>query len=80
MIRDCEERPKPKLFCDPRKVTLNRGEYLVPVSIEISPEGVYAGNGEYQDPGDQIFPLKGFDRTLGRERWEGIGYIVTTEE
>ncbi len=75
--RETEIIEKPELFSNSKKIILGRGENITPISIEISAEGIYAGNGEYQDPQDQIFPLIGFDRTDGRNRWIGRAFIIT---
>jgi len=66
-----------ELFNNPN-VTLERGENLKPVTIPVSPEGIYIGNGRFRDPEDQIFRIIGFDRTNGREFWIGRAWVITT--
>lgn len=65
----------PELFNDPKTVALGRDERLIAVSVEVSPEGVYIGNGQFKDPGDEIFKIIGFDRSNGSGFWIGRGYI-----
>lgn len=76
------EIPKktPELFNNPESITLKRNERIEVVSIEVTPEGVYDGNGKYQDPQGAVFRIIGFDRSNGREFWIGQGYIRTTKD
>lgn len=69
----------PELFSDPKAITLGRGERLIAVSVPVSPEGVYTGNGEYKTLENEIFRVIGFDRSNGREFWIGRAYIRTTQ-
>lgn len=74
------DRPR-ELFNDPTNVVLKRYELLQPVCVEITPEGVYNGNGEFQDPEGMTFRIIGFDRSRsGRERWMGRGWVITAKQ
>lgn len=68
----------PELFSDPKNVVLKRYERLQPVCVEITPEGIYNGNGQFKDPADMIFKIIGFDRSNGREFWIGRAYTIET--
>lgn len=68
----------PELLSDPKNVVLKQGERLQPVCVEITPEGVYNGNGQFKDPEGIIFKIIGFDRSNGREFWIGRAYIIKT--
>lgn len=69
-------KEKPELFSDPESVVLKRGQILRTVIIPITPCGSYNGNGEYQDPEDQIFKIIGWERKMDGDYWTGRAYII----
>ena len=45
------------------------------VAIPVSPEGIYIGNGQFEDPGDTIFRVVGFEKLEdGNVRWTARAY------
>ncbi len=74
---DRMERIKPELFNEPTQVTCKRGECVKGIDIEISPDGAYNGNGEFQDPMGRNFKIIGFEkREDGTHVWIGRGFII----
>lgn len=69
-------REKPELFNDKEKIVLRYGQIIKTVIIPITPCGSYNGNGEYQDPEDQLFKIIGFERSEAENTWIGRAYII----
>ncbi|MDD5147016.1 MAG: hypothetical protein PHV63_00495 [Candidatus Daviesbacteria bacterium] len=67
-----------ELFNNPTAITLKPGEKFKTVSVPVSPEGIYIGNGRFRDPADKIFRIIGFDRTKDPEFWIGRAWVITT--
>lgn len=66
----------PELFNDRSMVP---GKPLT-VTIPVSPEGIYMGNGEYTNPLDPLFRVTGFKKNSdGSTSWTGIAYIKKAE-
>lgn len=81
MDRNFEIQKKiPELFNNTNDIILKHGECLKTVTVEITAEGIYNGNGEYQDPKDMLFKIIGFDRSNGRMFWIGRGYIKEQQD
>ena len=66
----------PELFSDPKNVTCNPGEEIKQVTLRVSADGSYKGNGEFKVPENAVFHIKGFDKTVKGTIWFGKGYIA----
>ena len=64
----------PELYSNPKNITLKPGEIIMPVHVEITPDGGYNGNGEFEICDEGNFRIIEFDRRNGREVWTGRGW------
>lgn len=73
-----ESEPRLQLLSSAKDLKLKPSQRLIPVYVEITPEGCYLGRDDrFQDPVQgTIFKIAGFDRSNGREFWVGRAYTV----
>lgn len=66
---------KIKLFSNQDDVILQPGESIGSIDVEITADGGYNGNGEFESCDDGPYKIIGFNRSNGREFWIGRGWI-----
>lgn len=60
----------PELFTDTNIVPeLGKCKTRIPVTVPVTAEGLYNGNGQYPEAEDKILPITGFDKVTGE--WFG---------
>lgn len=73
----------PLLYND-RKIAegaCQRHEHVSLVSVPISPDGAYDGNGEYTVPdGIGVLSIDGFTKGEHETLWFGKGYVIEKDE
>lgn len=64
----------PELFID-KNTDPERGrcKIRIAVTVPVSPDGAYSGNGQYRNAKDKTLPIIGFDKIKGM--WFGRGFI-----